>query len=153
MQSGAITLRLAERGDSNAIATMSRDLIEAGLGWAYRPERIRRMIGNRESNTLLACDQSDPVGFAVMRSCASTSRVGPLFADSPGIAAALVAALARQTGATGIAIDIPDINKPAVALAEAAGLKPSFETARMYTADPPAMERAGLFGVTSLELG
>ncbi len=111
--------------------------------WITLPERA----------SLVALRDGRPVGFAVMRSCASTSRVGPLFADSPDIAAALVAALARQTGATGIAIDIPDINKPAVALAEAAGLKPSFETARMYTADPPAMDRAGLFGVTSLELG
>jgi ribosomal-protein-alanine N-acetyltransferase len=67
MHSGAITLRLAGRGDSNAIAAMSRDLVEAGLGWTYRPERIRRLIGNRESNTLLACDASGPVGFAVMQ--------------------------------------------------------------------------------------
>lgn len=67
MQSGAITLRLAGRGDSNAIAAMSRDLVEAGLGWNYRPERIRRLIGNRESNTLVACDRSGPVGFAAMQ--------------------------------------------------------------------------------------
>lgn len=92
-------------------------------------------------------------GFAVMRACQAASRVGPLFVDSPDIAAALVSALARETGATAIAIDIPDINKPAVALAEKAGLKPSFETARMYTAASPDIDHAGLYGVTSLELG
>jgi hypothetical protein len=76
-----------------------------------------------------------------------------LFADSPDIAAALVSALAEKTGATAVAIDTPDINKPAVALAEQAGLKPSFETARMYTGANPEIDYAGLFGVTSLELG
>ena len=52
-----------------------------------------------------------------------------------------------------MAIDVPDRNKPAVALAERLGLKPSFETARMYTGADPNVDYAGLFGVTSLELG
>jgi hypothetical protein len=40
-----------------------------------------------------------------------------------------------------------------VALAADLGLKPSFETARMYTGPDPLIDRAGLFGVTSFELG
>ena len=48
---------------------------------------------------------------------------------------------------------MPDFNEPAIALAEQLGLKPAFETARMYTGPDPAIDRAGLFGVTSLELG
>jgi len=39
------------------------------------------------------------------------------------------------------------------ALVEAAGMKPSFETARMYTGANPELDYAGLFGVTSFELG
>ena len=31
----AITIRLAEPRDAQAIALMSRDFIEAGLGWKY----------------------------------------------------------------------------------------------------------------------
>jgi hypothetical protein len=38
-------------------------------------------------------------------------------------------------------------------MAEQAGLKPSFETARMYTGANPDIDYAGLCGVTSLELG
>ena len=38
-------------------------------------------------------------------------------------------------------------------LAERAGMKPVFETARMYTQQPPAMPLDKLFGVTSFELG
>ena len=111
--------------------------------WITLPERA----------AMVAVRDGALAGFAVMRACASTSRVGPLFADSPAIAAALVSALARRMAATGVAIDIPDTNREAVRLAEQAGLKPSFETARMYTGEVPVMDRAGLFGVTSLELG
>jgi hypothetical protein len=92
-------------------------------------------------------------GFAVMRACQAASRVGPLFADSPEIAAALVSALAAKTGATAVAIDMPDINKKTSNLADQLGLKPAFETARMYTGPDPKVDLGGLFGVTSLELG
>lgn len=102
---------------------------------------------------MVAVRDGELAGLAVMRSCAASSRVGPLFAATPEIAAALVGGLAARLGARTIAIDVPDRNKPAVALAEQMGLKPSFETARMYTGADPETDYAGLFGVTSLELG
>ncbi|MBI2735310.1 MAG: GNAT family N-acetyltransferase [Rhodospirillales bacterium] len=111
--------------------------------WITLPERA----------ALVALRDGKLAGFAVMRSCQTTSRVGPLFAQSSDIAVALVSALAAKMGATAVAIDVPDINKPAVALVEAAGMKPSFETARMYTGANPDVDHAGLFGVTSFELG
>jgi hypothetical protein len=111
--------------------------------WVTLPERA----------ALVALRDGAIVGFAVMRSCRTTSRVGPLFAESPVIATALVSALTAKMGATAVAIDVPDINKPGVALVEAAGMKPSFETARMYTGANPEIDYAGLFGVTSFELG
>jgi hypothetical protein len=111
--------------------------------WITLPERA----------ALVALHDGAIVGFAVMRACRTTSRVGPLFARSPDIATALVSALAAKMGAMAVAIDVPDINKPGVALVEAAGMKPSFETARMYTGANPDLDYAGLFGVTSFELG
>lgn len=111
--------------------------------WISLPERA----------AMVAVKDGRLAGFAVMRACRAASRVGPLFAESPEIAAALVSALAARTGATAVAIDVPDRNKAAVRLAEQMGLKPSFETARMYTGPDPAVDYAGLFGVTSLELG
>ncbi len=111
--------------------------------WVSLPERA----------SMVAVQDGRLVGFAVMRACRAASRVGPLFADSPEIAAALVGALAMKTGAISVAIDVPDRNKTAVRLAEQMGLKPAFETARMYTGPDPAIEMAGMFGVTSLELG
>ncbi|MFZ5780535.1 MAG: GNAT family N-acetyltransferase [Pseudomonadota bacterium] len=111
--------------------------------WISLPERA----------AMVALRDGAIAGFAVMRACQAASRVGPLFAESPDIAAALVSGLARRMGAAAVAIDVPDINKPAITLMEQAELKPSFETARMYTGGTPDMERAGVFGVTSLELG
>ena len=52
-----------------------------------------------------------------------------------------------------MAIDVPDVNKSAVKLVEGFGLKPSFETARMYTGANPEMDLVGQYGVTSFELG
>ncbi len=111
--------------------------------WITLPERA----------SLVALRDGEIAGFAVMRTCAAASRVGPLYGATPEIASALVGALATTLGATAVAIDVPDRNKPAVKLAERIGLKPSFETARMYTGADPDVDYAGLFGVTSLELG
>jgi ribosomal-protein-alanine N-acetyltransferase len=61
-----ITLQLACRGDAPAIASMSRDLIEVGLGWQYRTERIRQLIDDPETVTLVARDGERLLGFAVM---------------------------------------------------------------------------------------
>jgi ribosomal-protein-alanine N-acetyltransferase len=63
----AVTLRLAAAADAETIALMSRDLIESGLGWRYRPDRVRRMIGRRDTSALVACDRTGTVGFAVMQ--------------------------------------------------------------------------------------
>ncbi len=61
-----ITLQLAGRADAQTIATMSRDLVESGLGWEYRAERIRAMIADRDMVTLVARDGDRLMGFAVM---------------------------------------------------------------------------------------
>jgi hypothetical protein len=111
--------------------------------WVSLPERA----------AMVALRDGELAGFAVMRRSAAASRVGPLFAATPEIAGSLVSALAQKTGSATVAIDVPDRNKAAVKLAEEMGLKPSFETARMYTGADPDVNYAGLFGVTSLELG
>ena len=61
-----ITLQLAGRADAQTIATMSRDLVESGLGWEYRAERIRAMIADRDMVTLVARDGDRLMGFASM---------------------------------------------------------------------------------------
>ncbi|MGC5532962.1 GNAT family N-acetyltransferase [Streptomyces sp. SR-10] len=92
-------------------------------------------------------------GLAVLRACRAASRIGPLYAASPAVAAALVGALAATAPDTPVAVDVPDVNPAAVRLAEQLGLTPSFDTARMYSGPPPVVDRTGLYGITSLELG
>ena len=70
----AITIRLAEPRDSQAIAMMSRDFIEAGLGWKYDAARVMRAIRDRETLAVVACEsgKASPatrgaiIGFAIM---------------------------------------------------------------------------------------
>jgi len=67
VNTAAVTLRLADVSDADTIAQMSRDLIESGLGWRYRTDRVRRLITRRDTSALVACDRSGTVGFAVMQ--------------------------------------------------------------------------------------
>ena len=70
----ALTIRLAEAGDAQAIAEMSRDFIESGLGWRYDQAHILRAMRRRETAVLVAAERQTYVardrpgvsGFAVM---------------------------------------------------------------------------------------
>jgi [ribosomal protein S18]-alanine N-acetyltransferase len=68
----AITIRLAEPRDAQAIAMMSRDFIEAGLGWKYDAPRVLRAIRDRETLAAVACESTRSggkgaiIGFAIM---------------------------------------------------------------------------------------
>jgi ribosomal protein S18 acetylase RimI-like enzyme len=44
------SVRLATPGDARAIAALSRDYIEYGLGWSYTQDRILRAIRSRTAN-------------------------------------------------------------------------------------------------------
>jgi [ribosomal protein S18]-alanine N-acetyltransferase len=52
----AITVRIAEPRDAQAIAMMSRDFIESGLGWKYDAARVMRAIRDRETLAVVACE-------------------------------------------------------------------------------------------------
>ena len=61
------TLRLARRCDAQAIATLSRDLIERGLGWSWTARRVMRSIAAADTNVLVAQDAAGVlVGFGIM---------------------------------------------------------------------------------------
>ena len=101
----------------------------------------------------VAVRDPDIVGFGVLRDAHAASRIGPLFALDGTIALALVSSLTRERAAAQVAVDVPGANESAAAWAAAAGWMPSFETARMYSGPAPEIDRSGLFGITSLELG
>jgi ribosomal protein S18 acetylase RimI-like enzyme len=66
MSVDAIAVRLARRSEAQVLALMSRDLIEVGFDWTYGPDRIRKLIGDAETVTIVACNARRIVGFAVM---------------------------------------------------------------------------------------
>lgn len=91
--------------------------------------------------------------WGVIRPCRTGRKIGPLVADHRAAADAIVQALLASPGSNEIVLDIPAANRDAIALAESLGLKPTFETARMYTGPIPSLRLARVFGVTSFELG
>lgn len=66
MTAHAITVRLAGPRDAQAIAMMSRDLVESGLGWKYDAARVMKAIRDPETLTPVACDRGRITGFAIM---------------------------------------------------------------------------------------
>jgi GNAT superfamily N-acetyltransferase len=91
--------------------------------------------------------------WGVIRPCRRGHKIGPLVADDRPAAEAVLAALIAAAGADEVFLDVPSVNRDALALAQDHGLAPVFETARMYTGAirPLLLER--VFGVTTFELG
>jgi GNAT superfamily N-acetyltransferase len=92
-------------------------------------------------------------GWGVIRPSRVGHRIGPLVADDRAGAEAVFAALTTAVGGGEVFLDVPSVNREAVALAQRHGLAPVFETARMYTGPirPLRLDRA--YGVTTFELG
>src|SRR5512134_54311 len=66
MTQHAIAIRLADPGDAQAMALMSRDLVESGLPWKYDAARMLKAIRDRDTLTPVACERGRIAGFAIM---------------------------------------------------------------------------------------
>jgi ribosomal protein S18 acetylase RimI-like enzyme len=62
-----VQLQLASARDAEPIALLSRNLIEAGLGWSWTPARVSRAIDTPDANVLVAITRTNVVGFGIMR--------------------------------------------------------------------------------------
>lgn len=112
--------------------------------WLNQPESVALGIQN---DTSLA-------GYGVIRRCRSGFKIGPLFADNPKLAEGLFnSLLSRVQPGEPVFLDVPEVNRNAVSLAERHGMAVMFETARMYTGEFPDLPLNRLFGVTTFELG
>lgn len=60
-------LRLAAGLDAEAIAALSRDRIEHGLGWRWTAPRVLRSIVDSATNALVAADGDQVLGFGIMK--------------------------------------------------------------------------------------
>jgi GNAT superfamily N-acetyltransferase len=92
--------------------------------------------------------------WGVIRPCRNGFKIGPLIADDRAAAEIIFSALASMTASNHeVFLDVPSINRDAVALAQDHGLEPVFETARMYTGSIRPLRLDRVFGVTTFELG
>lgn len=62
-----ISLGIARASDALRIATLSRDLVESGLGWSWTTERVGASIRNRAALVVAARAGERVVGFGIMR--------------------------------------------------------------------------------------
>jgi ribosomal-protein-alanine N-acetyltransferase len=88
-------IRLALPGDAQAIAAMSRDFVEHGLGWSWTPRRVLAGIADRATNVTVARERGNLVGFGIMHYADEEAHLN-LLAVQPshrrkGIGAAIVA--------------------------------------------------------------
>jgi [ribosomal protein S18]-alanine N-acetyltransferase len=67
MKTQDVTLQFAAMSDAAILAGMSRDLIESGLGWRYREQSVRLLIGEPETVTLVARSGDSLAGFGIMK--------------------------------------------------------------------------------------
>lgn len=63
----------------------------------------------------------------------ATCKIRRLVADDRAAAEAIMQALLASADGGEVFLDVPAVDRGAIALAEALGLKPVFETARIYT--------------------
>ena len=63
----AISYELARVGHARKISVFSRELIETGLPWRWKSDRVVQQIRAADVNVLVACDARRLVGFGIMR--------------------------------------------------------------------------------------
>jgi ribosomal protein S18 acetylase RimI-like enzyme len=61
-----VAIRLATPADAPGIALLSRDLIEYGLHWGWRTERVARAIANPNTNVAIVGPPEAPIAFGIM---------------------------------------------------------------------------------------
>jgi GNAT superfamily N-acetyltransferase len=93
------------------------------------------------------------VACGVIRRCHDGHKIGPLFADSVADAIAVFAALCAQSNGETVSIDVPELAATFSGHLAALGFEKGFDTMRMYRGAEPNIDMAGVFGITTLELG
>jgi len=143
-------------GDVVALDKIPFALVEADDATVFPAPRsafLRAWIGTSGHVGRALLRDGKLAAWGVIRPCRTGRKIGPLVADDRTAAEAMVQALLESANGGEIFLDVPAVNREAIALAESLGLKPVFETARMYTGPIAPLRIDRVFGVTSFELG
>lgn len=114
---------------------------------------LRAWIGTRGHVGRALLRNGALAAWGVIRPCRAGFKIGPLVADDRAAAEAVLDALIAAVGDADVFLDSPEPNAEAQALAQSRGLRPVFETARMYTGEVRDVAIQRIFGVTTFELG
>jgi len=121
---------------------------------APRPGFLRAWLNAAGTRSLAAFVAGEVAGYGVVRPARLGYKIGPVFAESAKTAESLIdGLLAGLPPGAPFYLDVPQPNREAVRLAEARGMSPVFETARMYNRSAPGLPLDRIYGVTSFELG
>ncbi len=96
---------------------------------------------------------SELKGYGIIRSCRDVYKIGPLFAQDLTTATKILESLLSFAKDKPVYLDVAECNQSAILLAERYKGKKVFETARMYTKEPPPQLLDNIYGITSFELG
>lgn len=118
-----------------------------------RPQFIKPWLQMQGIKTFKYMDKGRLKGFAVVRKLMEGYKICPLFADNGEVAEELYKACLNSVPDEAISIDIPIVNRAAVALVEKYNAEYIFECARMYYGNPPDVDINKVFGITTFELG
>ncbi|MEO1263882.1 MAG: GNAT family N-acetyltransferase [Bacteroidota bacterium] len=118
-----------------------------------RPAFLQNWLNVPESKSFKYMREGNLYGYAVIRKVNSGFKIGPLFADDAEVAEELYKACLKNAVGQLVYLDIPVINKKAVALVHRYKAKYVFECARMYHGAIPKNDLGKVFGITTFELG
>mmetsp|Transcript_40520 Transcript_40520/g.79277 ORF Transcript_40520/g.79277 Transcript_40520/m.79277 type:complete len:282 (+) Transcript_40520:81-926(+) len=142
------------------IGAITKDQLEAILSYdgpffpVDRQSFLRNWLQQDGSTALASWRDGNLLGYGVIRPCRNGYKIGPLVADTTEIAENLFLGLQSSVrSGEPFYLDFPEPNEAALMLALKHDMTKVFETARMYTADFPALPLARLYGITSFELG
>lgn len=151
---GPPTASIVDVGESHVGLVEAIIDYDRGCFPAPRAAFVRRWIRRTSTRRTVAFVERRSVrGYGTVRACREGFKIGPLFADDAQIAAAILEALLSPCSGAEATLDIPEPNDAARQLAERYRMSPTFETLRMYRNGFPTLPLAGVFGITSFELG
>lgn len=78
-----LVLAPAQPDDAIRIATLSRDLIEAGLAWSWTTDRVTKSIAHPETVVLTASHHGNLIGFAIMEFGMTSAHLSLLAVSEP----------------------------------------------------------------------
>jgi len=114
---------------------------------------LKRWLSAPGMKTAVLKDGDNLEAFAALRPAEKGVKFGPVLAHTPSGAREVVSHLMSAVQGELVQLDVPEVNKKAVALAASFGLEDVFRCAKMYLGAQPTLEMNRAFGLTSFEFG